>query len=250
MRYDRSGKRRNGGGKREERCMKIAGIQKLTLLDYPGKVAGIIFTDRCNLRCPFCHNAALVTHEAGDGIGEGELSEFLEKRAGLLEGMVITGGEPLIYPDVAVLMRKIKSLGYSVKLDTNGTEPELLRSIIDEGLCDYVAMDIKNSLAAYPMTVGLANIDTDRIVRSAELLMSCGIEYEFRTTVVKGIHTVESMTALAKEIAGAKKYFLQQFKNSGDLISPYGLSAFGADEMRTIADAVRPYVPSVELRGI
>lgn len=229
--------------------MKIAGIQKMTLLDYPGRVACTLFTAGCNFRCPFCHNASLVCGGSPE-TDEDEIISFLKKRVGLLDGVVITGGEPLIHPDILDFMGKVKELGYKIKLDTNGTNPDLLKKAVGSGLCDSVAMDIKNSLAEYPRTVGLEKIDADKIVASRDYLMSGNVGYEFRTTVVKGLHTKESLLRLSEEIAGAKHYYLQQFKNSGDLVAPDGLSAFDRDEMFALADIMRPRVPSVEVRGV
>lgn len=232
--------------------MKISGIQKLTLLDYPGTVACTVFTAGCNFRCPFCHNAMLVLPEQiGDaGIDEGEILSFLKKRQGVLDGVAITGGEPLLHSDLPELLEKIKALGYKIKLDTNGTNPGLLRSIIDNGLADRVAMDIKNAPEAYGETVGVAGLDIAPIEKSKDMLLRGDIDYEFRTTVVKGIHTGQSLLEAAKWIAGAKEYYLQQFKDSGNLILPEGLEAYDEKEMHALADAVREYVPAVQVRGV
>lgn len=232
--------------------MKISGIQKLTLLDYPGTVACTIFTAGCNFRCPFCHNAMLVLPEQIDGgsLTEDEVLSFLRKRQGVLDGVAITGGEPLLHRDLPQLMEKIKALGYKIKLDSNGSDPELLKSVIDGGLVDRVAMDIKNSPEEYGRTVGLSRFDIAPIERSKELLLNGDTEYEFRTTVVKGLHTEESLVAAAKWISGAKEYYLQQFKDSGNLILPEGLEAYDEKQMHALADAVRKYVPSVLVRGV
>lgn len=231
--------------------MTLAGIQKLTLLDYPGKVACIVFTPGCNFRCPFCHNASLVTHTSDNiSLDEGSLFDLLKKRSGVLEGVVITGGEPLLHADLPELMREIKRLGYMVKLDTNGTDPERLSKLIDEHLCDYVAMDVKNPLKDYAAATGLLSVDTVALRRSIDLLISGTVDYEFRTTAVKGIHTRDSIEKIAREIAGARSYFLQTFKDSGDLVAPRGLSAFSAEEMEDLCEAAKKYLPNVGIREI
>lgn len=231
--------------------MQISGLQKLTLLDYPGTVACTIFTAGCNFRCPFCHNAMLVLPEQIEetSLSEDEVLKFLKKRQGVLEGVAVTGGEPLLHADMPQLLRKIKDLGYKIKLDTNGSNPKLLREIVGAGLVDRVAMDIKNSPEQYPETVG-CRVDMAAVEESKNFLLGGTIDYEFRTTVVKGIHTEESLIEAAKWIAGAKEYYLQQFKDSGNLIKPDELTAFDEKEMHALADAVRKYVPAVEVRGV
>lgn len=229
--------------------MQISGIQKLTLLDYPGKVACTVFTQGCNLRCPFCHNASLVIENTPPALTEDELLAYLKKRVGVLEGVAITGGEPTLNAELPELLGRIKALGYKIKLDTNGTNPRLLREIIEAGLVDRVAMDIKNAPEKYPETAGCA-VDMEKINKSKELLLSGVVEYEFRTTVVRGLHTKESLIGAAKWIAGAEEYYLQQFKNSGNLILPEGLSEYTKEEMLKLLNAVREFVPHAELRGI
>ena len=231
--------------------MNISGIQKLTLLDYPGTVACTLFTGGCNFRCPFCHNASLVLPEQIEeaAISEDEVMSFLKKRTGMLDGVAITGGEPLLHADLPELLRKIKGLGYKIKLDTNGSNPKLLREIVEAGLVDRVAMDIKNDPEQYMLTVG-CKVDMKAVEQSKDYLLSGVIDYEFRTTVVKGIHTKESLVAAAKWISGAKEYYLQQFKDSGNLIDPEELTAFDEKQMHELADAVREYVPAVEVRGV
>ena len=231
--------------------MFISGLQKLTLLDYPGRVACTVFTGGCNFRCPFCHNALLVIPERlAHDTDEEKVLSFLQKRIGILDGVAITGGEPLLHKEIPAFLEKVKAYGYSIKLDTNGSFPEMLESIVKAGLVDRVAMDIKNSPERYAETIGLAHFDIAPVERSKEFLMSCGIDYEFRTTVVKGIHTEESLLRAAEWIAGAKEYYLQQFKDSGDVIAIEGLSAFDEKEMHALADAVAKYVPSVRVRGV
>lgn len=232
--------------------MKISGIQKLTLLDYPGTVACTLFTAGCNFRCPFCHNAALVLPEQiEDGsLDEDEVLDFLKKRQGILDGVAITGGEPMLHRDLTELLSKIKALGYKIKLDTNGSNPEMLKEVIERRLIDRVAMDIKNSPAAYGETIGVENFDLAPIEKSKDMLLCGDMDYEFRTTVVKGIHTEESLIEAAKWIKGAKEYYLQQFKDSGNLILPDGLSAYDEKEMHALAELVREYVPAAEVRGV
>ncbi len=230
--------------------MQIAGLQKLTLLDYPETVACTVFLAGCNFRCPFCHNASLVTDRSDPLMSSEELLKFLSKRQGVLEGVAVTGGEPLLYNELPQLMKQIKDLGYKIKLDTNGSKPETLEMLIKEKLVDRVAMDIKASPELYGKTIGIENYDLSAVTKSKELLLKDTVEYEFRTTVVKGIHTMESMVSLAKWIVGAKEYYLQQFKDSGNLIKADGLSAFNAEEMKQIENTVKQYVPTVKLRGI
>ena len=231
--------------------MLISGLQKLTLLDYPGTVACTVFTGGCNFRCPFCHNASLVLPEELSRDNEEEqVLSFLKKRVGILDGVAVTGGEPLLHPDMPAFLEKVRALGYRIKLDTNGSFPERLIEIVNAGLVDRVAMDIKNSPALYGRTVGLEHFDLEPVEKSKDFLLSGRVEYEFRTTVVKGLHTRESLTEAAQWIAGAREYYLQQFKDSGHVIALAGLGAFDGPEMHALADAVRPYVPSVQVRGV
>lgn len=232
--------------------MKVTGIQKLTLLDYPGVVACTVFTAGCNFRCPFCHNAMLVLPEQIDDecLTDDEVFGFLKKRRGVLDGVAVTGGEPLLHADMPEFLARVKELGYKIKLDTNGSNPELLSEIVKNKLVDRVAMDIKNAPEEYARTIGLKSFDIAPVERSKEMLLRGDIDYEFRTTVVKGIHTKKSLIGAAKWIEGAKEYYLQQFKDSGNLILPDGLSAYDEKQMHALADAVRDYVPTVEVRGV
>lgn len=232
--------------------MKVTDIQKLTLLDYPGVVACTVFTAGCNFRCPFCHNAMLVLPEQIDDecLTDDEVFGFLKKRRGVLDGVAVTGGEPLLHADMPEFLARVKELGYKIKLDTNGSNPELLSEIIKNKLVDRVAMDIKNAPEEYARTIGLESFDIAPVERSKEMLLSGETDYEFRTTVVKGIHTKESLIGAAKWIEGAKEYYLQQFKDSGNLILPDGLAAYDEKQMHALADAVRDYVPTVEVRGV
>ena len=231
--------------------MLVSGLQKLTLLDYPGKVACTVFTGGCNFRCPFCHNSSLVLPEqiAHDSSVD-EVLRFLKKRVGVLDGVAVTGGEPLIHADMADFLREVKAMGYMVKLDSNGSFPDRLISLVQAGLVDRVAMDIKNSPALYAKTAGLEKLDMEAITRSKDFLLEGTVDYEFRTTVVKGLHTAESLMEAARFIEGAKEYYLQQYKDSGAVLAAEGLGAFDADEMHALADAVRPIVPTVQVRGV
>lgn len=227
--------------------MKFGGLQKLTLLDYPGKMACTVFTSGCNLRCPFCHNAGLVTHIDGDFIGQEEILQFLSTRKGKLEGLCLTGGEPLLNKDVADFLSEVKKMGFSVKLDTNGTFPDLLKQLIDDKLVDYVAMDIKNSQAKYSLTCGV-DVDLDKIRQSVELLKSGKADYEFRTTVVRQLHTEQDIEDIAQWLVGARSWYLQQFVDSGDLIGQ-GMTAWDESTMHKFAETANKYLPTF-VRGI
>lgn len=231
--------------------MLISGLQKLTLLDYPGTVACTVFTQGCNLRCPFCHNAMLVLPEKMEQplYTEDSVLDFLRKRQGIVEGVAITGGEPLLHADIPQFLEKIKALGFKIKLDTNGTNPKLLKTVVDAKLVDRVAMDIKNSPELYPVTTGV-NVDMAAVTESKDYLLSGVVNYEFRTTVVKGLHTRESLVKAAEWIAGADEYYLQQFKDSGDLINAEGFAAYDEREMSGLCEAVKKYVPQAKVRGI
>jgi pyruvate formate lyase activating enzyme len=232
--------------------MFIAGMQKLTLLDFPGVVACTLFTAGCNFRCPWCHNAGLVLpEEIADRLIESEeVLSFLEKRKGVLDGVCVTGGEPLLQAELPDFLRRVKDLGYRVKLDTNGSFPERLEELVREKLVDRVAMDIKNGPSRYAGTVGLRNLDMGAVTASKDFLLSDAVDYEFRTTVVRGLHTEEGLLEAADWIAGAKQWFLQQFKDSGNLIHGEGLSGFTEDEMRRLLETLKTRIPAVELRGI
>lgn len=231
--------------------MLISGLQKLTLLDYPGRVACTVFTGGCNFRCPFCHNSSLVLPERlAHDTDEEQVLAFLKKRQGTLDGVAVTGGEPLLNKDIDVFLQKVHELGYKIKLDTNGSFPDRLADIVERGLVDRVAMDIKNAPGLYAATVGVPALDLEAIERSKNYLLTGHIDYEFRTTVVRGLHTAESVREAAKWIAGAKEYYLQQFKDSGDVLRLEGLSAYDEKEMHTLADAAAEYVPAVQVRGI
>lgn len=231
--------------------MIVSGLQKLTLLDYPGRVACTVFTGGCNFRCPFCHNAPLVLPECiAQDTTEDEVLAFLKRRVGILDGVAVTGGEPLLHRDIAALLEKIKALGYSVKLDTNGSFPDRLIELVRAGLVDRVAMDIKNSPELYARTAGLDRLDLAAIEKSRDFLLSGAVDYEFRTTAVKGLHTEESIARAAEWISGAKEYYLQQFKDSGAVLNIDGLGAFNEDEMHRLCLAAAVYVPAAQVRGV
>ena len=228
--------------------MKISGLQKLTLLDFPGKMACTVFTYGCNFRCPFCHNATLVTEENSDDINEDEFFSFLKKRQGLLDGVCISGGEPTLQKDLAEFIGKIKAMDYAVKLDTNGSQPEVLRKLISQNLLDYVAMDIKNSPAKYSLTCG-REVDMVPIKESVSIIKESGIDHEFRTTTVRELHNAEDFAEIAEWIKGDSRYFLQHFEDSGNLIGD-NLSAFSKEEMTAFAEDIRTNLPNVTIRGV
>jgi len=229
--------------------MQIAGLQKLTLLDFPGQVACTVFLPGCQFKCPFCHNAALVTEHAPAQISTEECLGFLKGRQGILDGVCITGGEPTLQPNLADFIRQIKALGFSVKLDTNGYRPDVLKALASEKLVDYVAMDIKNAKARYAETCGLLDLDIEKIEESVAFLKTGAVPFEFRTTVVKEFHGAEDILSLAEWIQGDIPYFLQGFVDSGALIGQ-NLHALSQEEMQVLKELAKPYLPQVELRGV
>ena len=230
--------------------MRILGLQKLSLVDFPGKVAATVFTGGCDLRCHFCHNAPLVLPGRGtSALDAGGVLDFLASRRGLLDGVVLSGGEPLLQPDAADFLAEVKAMGFAVKLDTNGCHPDALADILDRRLADYVAMDIKNSLEKYPWTVGVPGFDTAPVERSARLLMEGPADYEFRTTLVRPFHEVGDMETIGRWLRGARRYYLQAFVDSGDLVGG-GCAPFTPEEMEGFLQAARPFFQSVALRGL
>jgi len=230
--------------------MKLYGLQKLTLLDFPERVACTVFLGGCNLRCPFCHNSVLVFPEPEDEtVSEDEFFRFLDKRAGVLDGVAVTGGEPLLTPDVLPFLERIKEKGYAVKLDTNGSFPKRLREAVESGLVDYVAMDIKNSPEKYAVTCGLPMFDLSKVQESVRFLMNGKIPYEFRTTVVDEFHEAADMEAIGRWITGARAYYLQNFVDSGACIRE-GLHAKSPDELHLFRSLLTKYVPNTQVRGI
>ena len=244
--------------------MFFGGLMKLTLLDYPEKVACTVFTKGCNLRCPFCHNGELVLDPGCQPlIPEEEVLTYLRKRQGILQGVCITGGEPALQKDLKEFLQKIKALGYPIKLDTNGYMPAVLWDLLQNGLVDYVAMDIKASRENYAAAAGLKHMDLSRIEESISILKSSGIPYEFRTTVVKGIHTVEEFEDIGRWIAGCPAYYLQSYEENenclyrmlqtaGDTMDGNSglFGAFSREELEQMAELARKYVGKVVLRGV
>ena len=227
--------------------MQLGGLQKLTLLDFPGRLACTAFTVGCNFRCPWCHNGSLVRRTA-ETFDASELLAFLRKRRGVLDGVCISGGEPLLHDGLADTLRAVKDLGYAVKLDTNGSFPDRLRQLVEANLVDYVAMDVKNCREHYGVTAGVPDLDVSPMVESVSYLLSEPVEFEFRTTVVGQFHNRENMEALARWIAGAKRYFLQSFVDGETLLSR-GCTGLSPQEMEDLRQAVLPWVPGAELRG-
>ena len=228
--------------------MQIGGFQKMTMLDFPGKIACTVFTYGCNFRCPFCHNASLVT-DAPQFFSEEEILAYLKKRAGVLDGVCISGGEPLLQKDIFDFIKKVKDLGLLVKLDTNGSFPDKLKYAIDEKLVDYVAMDIKNSKEKYALTVGVENFDISPVEKSVDILMQNKVDFEFRTTLTKELHTKEDIEKIASWIKGAPKYFLQNFENTGNLIQD-GFTAHEKEVLEDFKNTVCGNFCKMEIRGI
>lgn len=233
--------------------MRIAGVQKLTLLDFPGHTAATVFTPGCDLRCPFCHNSDLVNDDLEEEYYANEVLAFLETRVGKLDGVAFTGGEPLMQEGLDEFVKLVKRLGFKIKLDTNGTFPDKLDMMLKKHLVDYVAMDIKNAPSLWPQTVGLdpsvAGMIFARTLRSMDIIKSSGVEYEFRTTIVKGLHTPETMDELGRFVSGAEHYYLQNFTDSGAILGE-SCSAWDKETLLSMLETIRKYVPNAELRGV
>ena len=227
--------------------MRFYGLEKLSLVDYDDHTAATIFTGGCNLLCPFCHNAGLVKVEGSAIYDEEEILAYLQKRRGLLDGLAITGGEPTLHKDLPDFIKKVKDLGYEVKLDSNGTDPAMLKYLFDADLVDYAAMDIKNSPGKYALTVG-KNIDLAPIKESVQLIMSEAKDYEFRTTIVEQFHTEDDIESIGKWLEGAKKYALQKFTDSGNCLES-GFSAISDERAENFLNIVKKYIPNSKLRG-
>lgn len=235
---------------KKEFKVKIAGLQKLTLLDFPERVACTVFTSGCNFRCPFCHNASLVLGSFEEEcMTEEEFFSFLSGRKGILDGVAVTGGEPLLQPEIDTFFEKIKEMGFKIKLDHNGSRPDVLRDLIDRKLVDYVAVDIKNCREKYPLTAGCSWVFLSKVEETVELLKEGKVPYEFRTTVVQELHDREDFESIGEWISGADKYFLQQFEDSGELIEE-GWTAASKEDMQSFLETVQPYVKYAALRGV
>ena len=234
----------------DEEDIKFYGLQKLTLLDFPGNMAATVFTGGCNFRCPFCHNRSLVFLNENDSeISKEDIVEYLSTRNKVLDGVCITGGEPLLHPGIKNFIKEVRNLGLKVKLDTNGSNFESLKDLIDSKLVDYVAMDIKNCPEKYSETIGLQNFDLSEIEKSKNYLLENHVDYEFRTTVVNEFHKVEDFRKIGEWIKGAKHYYLQNFEDHGSCILE-GLSAASEDDLKQMKQTVKPYVEYVKIRGI
>lgn len=228
--------------------MIIGGLQKTTLLDYPGKVAATIFLCGCNMRCPFCHNMNLLNSKS-DEFDEEYVFDFLKKRQGVLDGVCITGGEPTIWPKLSEFIGTVKSLKYSVKLDTNGTNPEVLTKLVSEKLIDYVAMDIKASEKLYPKACGVEGFDFSKVSESIDYLLKGNIDYEFRTTMVKQIHDMQCMQDIGAMIKGAEKYYLQSFVDS-EYVPKHDFLPPDENELKSYREMLKKFIKNVELRGV
>lgn len=229
--------------------MKLAGLQKLTLLDFPGHVACTVFTAGCNLRCPFCHNSELVLPERNPNLLDvEEFFSFLKKRQGILEGVCVTGGEPLLQKDIEDFLWRIKELGFAVKLDTNGCFPDRLKALVADGLVDFVAMDIKNCPDRYAETAGIPDLDIAAVRESVDFLLSGGVDYEFRTTVVAQLHDEACFRAIGAWLQGAKMYAIQNFRDSGDVLSS-GLTPCTPQQIVSFVEIVKPFVQQIVSRG-
>lgn len=230
--------------------MKICGLNKTTLLDYPGRVASTIFLGGCNFRCPFCHNSSLVLHpEMEPSISQEEILAFLKRRKGILEGVCITGGEPTLDRELPEFLKKIRELGYPIKLDTNGSRPDILKKLTEEHLVDKIAMDIKASPENYHRLTGIAAPDLDAIRESAAFLLHGTLDYEFRTTVVKELHTAADFLSIGQWLSGAKAYYLQAYKDSDTVLQP-GFCSYSLEELQHFRSLLLPYISSVEIRGM
>lgn len=230
--------------------IKIHGFNKLTLLDYPGKLACTIFLGSCNFRCPFCHNAGLVlAPDREPVIPVEEVMGVLKKRKGILDGICITGGEPTMSVRLPEFIQKIREMGYPVKLDTNGSNPGMLKSLAEQGLLDYVAMDIKNSPEKYSLTAGISRVDLEAICESVDFLKSGKVDYEFRTTVVKELHKREDMRMIGEWLSGSRRYFLQAYKESEQVIRPV-FSSYSKEQLENFRQMLLEKIPQVGIRGI
>lgn len=230
--------------------MKIYGLNKTTLLDYPGKVAATIFLGGCNFRCPFCQNSSLVLNpSAQPEIPVKEVLSFLKKRKGILDGVCITGGEPTLSPDLPELLREIRTLGYPIKLDTNGTHPALLKTLTEQNLIQMTAVDIKACPDNYPALCGLVHPELDAVKETVEFLKNGTLDYEFRTTVIRELHSEKDFIEIGQWLTGAKAYYLQAYRDSEEVLQP-GFSSYTRKELEHFREILKRTIPLVELRGI
>ena len=234
--------------------MHIAGLQKMTLLDYPGQVACTVFLQGCNFRCPFCHNSSLLSGAGEYLMDDAQLLAFLEKRVGLLDGVCVTGGEPTLQKELLPLLKKVKALGYRVKLDTNGSCPEVLKAAVEAGTVDYVAMDIKNGPQQYAQTAGTNPAMLGNVEESIRYLLTDAVDYEFRTTVVEELHTSKSVQEMGRWLRSlrekpAKRWYLQQYMDRDSVLSS-GLHAPSPEKMGEYAEILAPFAMQVSLRGV
>ena len=230
--------------------MVISGFQKLTLVDYPEHIACLIFTQGCNFRCPFCHNRDLVNSmDSKNQISEKEILDYLEKRRGLIDGVCISGGEPLLQKDIAIFMKLVKEKGYKIKLGTNGSKPQILKKLIEDKLIDYVAMDIKNSFSNYGQTSGVINIDLEKVKESIAILKNSNIDYEFRTTVVKELHSFEDLKFICEYLGNNVKYYLQNYRDC-ETVLVSGYHGFEKEELLEFKNKLNKDYPNVMVRGI
>lgn len=227
--------------------MKILGLQKMTLLDFPGRIACTVFLGGCNFRCPFCHNGSLAIGSGEEVMGLDEFFAFLDSRRGRLHGVCVSGGEPTIHPDLPEFLGEIKNRGYEVKLDTNGTNPEMLLSLINDCLVDYVAMDIKNSPEKYEDSVVLNSDLLDGVACSAKILMEGRVDFEFRTTMMRELQDAEDMERIGRWLAGEEKYFLQSYRDEGDLLVG-GFTPHTQDEREALLGVLQKYIPRAKWR--
>ena len=228
--------------------MKISGFQKLTLLDFPDKVSCIIFTQGCNFKCSYCQNSVLIPHKCDEQIEEEKILEYLKKRKNILDGIVISGGEPTVQKDLYEFIKKIKSMGFLVKLDTNGSNPTLLKKLIDENLLDYVAMDIKNIFNKYKI-VAKTCVNIDNIKESIKILCKSNIDYEFRTTIIKNIHSIEDILEICSYFNPKEKIYIQNFEQSENVIDKK-LMSFSQEELIEIEKQIKERYPNVIVRNL
>lgn len=227
--------------------MRIAGFQKLTLLDFPGKISCIIFTQGCNFKCPYCQNSGLIGHENEELISDEEIFSYLNKRKGVIDGVVISGGEPTVQSNLGIFIKRVKDMGFLVKLDTNGSNPDLIEKLLKDNLLDYIAMDIKNVLTLYK-DVTAVNANVDKLKRSIEIIKNSSIDHEFRTTIIKNIHDIDKIKEICSYVSG-EKMFLQNFEQSENVLGK-NLESFSKEELIEISKEMKGIYPNVNVRGI